>query len=89
MYLEVPATPEVCVLYILKLPDSITFLCHLAIVLFLEKDYLINPSDFVFFKTCQFHFVNCFIVDAATLRVIHLSSSEDKTLLTKFTKIFS
>src|SRR6478736_3546740 len=76
MYLEVPATPEV----LCSVHSKITWILFpfFAILLFIYfgKDYLINPSDCAFFKTAAIPFLLIvFIVDAATLRVIHLSSS--------------
>jgi hypothetical protein len=75
MYLEVPATPEV----LCSVHSKITWILlpFFAILLFFYfgMDYLINPSDWLFSKLQRFHFINCFFVDAATLRVIHLSSS--------------
>jgi hypothetical protein len=74
MYLEVPATPDVLCSVHSKI-TWILLLCHLAI---LRLGLFNKPLRLCFSKLQQFHFINCFTVDAATLRVIHLSSSEDK-----------
>jgi hypothetical protein len=74
MYLEVPATPDV----LCSVHSKITWILLPSLpscyFFFFGWDYL--TLALVLFKTAAIpFFINCFTVDAATLRVIHLSSS--------------
>src|SRR5690606_12284653 len=77
MYLEVPGTPEALCSVHSKITWILLPFFAILLYIYLGTDYyLINPLALASFKTAAKPFLLIvLIVEAATLRVIHLSSS--------------